>query len=294
MVSQLVNEELSSGTVVRVSVPERSLRHDLRGVKILVQRELIRFWWDRTRLVTSLVQPLLWLLVLGTGLSALVARGSGGLNLRTFIFPGVVAMSTMFTALFSAASIVWDREFGFLREMLVAPISRATIVVGKTLGGALIATLQGLVILGLAGLAGVPYSPMLLLTLAGEMFLAAFMLTAFGVVLAARIKSIQAFMGVMQIAMMPMMFLSGALFPLANLPTWLAVLTRVNPMTYAVDPMRHAVFGHLAVSPAVHEALGRGVTWNGWAVPASLEVLIVAMLGLAMLGVAILEFRRTE
>jgi ABC-2 family transporter len=122
--------------------------------------------------------------VLGTGLSTL-ARGSmpAGANFKTFIYPGVLAMSVMFTALFSAASIVWDREFGFLREMLVAPVSRAAIVVGKCLGGATIATMQGIVMLALAGLAGVPYDRALLLTLVGEMLLLSFTLTAFGVMM---------------------------------------------------------------------------------------------------------------
>jgi ABC-2 type transport system permease protein len=280
--------------VVGVSVPERSLRHDLRAVKIVLHRELLRFWRDRTRMVAGLVQPLMWLLVLGTGLSALVSRGTAGLDLRTRIFPGTLAMATMFTALFSAGSIVWDREFGFLREMLVAPISRASIVVGKALGGAVVATLQGLLILCLAGLVGVPYSPGLMLTLVVEMFLTAFTMTAFGLMMAARIKSMQAFMGVMQMAVMPMMFLSGALFPLANLPVWLSVLTRVNPLTYAVDPMRRLVFSHLQIPAAARRTLDPGVTWWSWHVPALLEAAMILVLGLVMLAIAIWEFSTIE
>jgi len=283
-----------AGDVVRVSVPRRTMQHDLRAVKVVLHRELIRYWRDRTRMVSGLIQPLLWLLVLGTGLSSLVTRGMPGVNLRTFMFAGVIAMSVNFTAMFSAASIVWDREFGFLREMLVAPVSRASIVVGKCLGGAIVASFQGVAILALAGLADVPYSPGLLLTLLAEMYLGAFTLTAFGVMMAARIKSIQAFMGLMQMILMPMMFLSGALFPLGNLPAWLSVLTRLNPLTYAVDPMRSAVFGHVNVSPEVHQALNPGVTWGGWRVPVALELLIVAVTGLVLLGVAIAEFRKSD
>ena len=153
-------DELASQ--IRVAVPERSLRSDLRAVSIVWRREMIRFRRDRLRAVTSLIQPLLFLLVLGTGLSSLAGRSlPSGVNFKTFIFPGVLAMSVLFTAVFSAASIVWDREFGFLREMLVAPVSRAAIVVGKCLGGATIATFQGIVMLALAGLAGVPYNPVL-------------------------------------------------------------------------------------------------------------------------------------
>src|SRR6202035_4897933 len=172
---------------IRVSVPERSLRSDLRAVSIVWRRELIRFRRDKLRAITSLIQPLLFLLVLGTGLSSL-ARGSmpPGVSLKAFIFPGVLAMSVLFTAIFSAASIVWDREFGFLREMLVAPVRRWAIVVGKCLGGATVATFQGIIFLALAGVAHVPYDPVLLITLVGELLLLAFTLTAFGVMMAAR------------------------------------------------------------------------------------------------------------
>jgi daunorubicin resistance ABC transporter membrane protein len=280
--------------VVRVRVPERSVRHDFRALKIVLHRELIRFWHDRMRMISSLLQPVLYLLVLGTGLSNLLSIGGGNVDLKTFIFPGVLAMSVMFTAMFSAGSIVWDREFGFLREMLVAPVSRSAIVIGKCVGGAVVATSQGVVILLLAGLAGVPYDPVLLLTLLGEMFLGAFALTGFGVMMAARIKSMQSFFALMQMAMMPMLFLSGALYPLSGLPAWLSVLTRLNPLTYAVDPLRHAVFSHLNVNPTLMKAFNPGVTWNGWRVPVGLELAMVVIMGLGLMGIAILEFRRTE
>ena len=283
--------------VVRVHVPERSILHDLRAVKIVLHRELIRFWRDRMRMVGGLMQPVLWLLVMGTGLSNLVRSGGpadAGVDLKTFIYPGVCAMSVMFTAMFSAGSIVWDREFGFLREMLVAPVSRSAIVVGKCFGGAIVATAQGAVIVALAGLAHVPYDPVLIVTLLAEMFLGAFALTGFGIMVAARMKSMQSFFGFMQMAMMPMMFLSGALYPLNGLPAWLSVLTRFNPLTYAVDPLRHAVFSHLNVGPAVAARFNPGITWNGWRVPVGLELGLVVIMGIGLLGIAILEFRRGD
>ena len=147
---------------IRVAVPERGLRHDLRAVSIVWQRELIRFRTDRLRAITALVQPVLFLFVLGTGLARWPAGLPPGVDFKTFIYPGVLAMSVLFTAMFSAASIVWDREFGFLREMLVAPVSRAAIVIGKCLGGATIATFQGIIFLVLAGFAHVPYNPVLI------------------------------------------------------------------------------------------------------------------------------------
>jgi ABC-2 type transport system permease protein len=280
---------------IRVQVPERNIGQDLRAAGIVWRRELLRFRSDRLRAITGLIQPVLFLFVLGTGLSSLARSGlPPGVDFKTFVYPGVLAMSVLFTAIFSAASIVWDREFGFLREMLVAPVSRAALVIGKCLGGATVATLQGIVILILAGLAHVPYSPVLIVTLIGELLLLSFTLTAFGVMMAARIKQIQAFMALTQMLVMPLFFLSGALYPLTGLPTWLGVLTRFDPLTYIVDPMRRAVFSHLSISPRATQALAPGVTWAGWPVPEWLSLGLVAVMGLGMLAVAIVQFRKTE
>ncbi|MBB5784701.1 ABC transporter permease [Nonomuraea jabiensis] len=279
---------------ISVRVPVRSAGHDLRAIKVVLHREMLRFVNDRTRMASMLVQPVLWLFVMGTGLGSLVRGAIPGIDYRTFMYPGMISMTVIMTGMFSAGSIVWDREFGFLREMLVAPVSRGAIVVGKCLGGAIVATGQGILILAMAGLVGVPYSPALLVTLLAEMFLAAFTITAFGVMLAARMKNMQTFFGLMQMAIMPMMFLSGAMFPLANLPSWLHVLTVVNPMTYAVDPLRQAVFSHLDVPAQVNAVLNPGVRWFDFQVPVILELGLVAALGLALLGVGIAEFRRAE
>jgi ABC-2 type transport system permease protein len=277
-----------------VRLPERSFAHDLRGVKVVWQREIIRFVQDRARLVTGLLQPVLYLFVLGTGLTALASGSTGGFSLRTFIFPGVLALATMFTALFAAGSIVWDREFGFLREMLVAPVSRSAIVIGKCLGGATVATIQGAVMLTLLGAVGIPYSPLLILTLLVELLILSFTLTALGVVIAARMKNIQTFFALTQVFLMPMFFLSGALYPLRGLPAWLHVLTRLDPMTYAVDPMRQAVFAHVVVPEPARALLGPGVTWGSWHVPVPVELAIVLAMGLLLLLAGIAQFRRTE
>jgi len=280
--------------VVRVSVPQRSLASELRAIRIVWRRELLRFKSDRLRIATSLVQPFLFLFILGAGLQGLASAGTHGVNLKTFIYPGILCMAVMFTAMFSAASIVWDREFGFLREMMVAPVRRSSIVIGKCLGGATVASLQGVIVLAIAGLVHVPYAPGLIFGVFGLQLLLAFTITAFGTMIAIRIKQMQSFMGVMQMIVMPIFFISGALFPASGLPGWLTVLNRLDPLAYAVDPMRRLVFSHLHISPLARKVLDPGISWWGWHVPALLEAGVVLLLGLLMLGIAIWEFSSTE
>lgn len=277
-----------------VRVPTRSWRGELRAVKVVWKRELIRFSRDRLRILTSLMQPFLFLFVLGTGLSKLASAGTHGVNLKTFVYPGVLCMAVMFTAMFSAASLVWDREFGFLREMMVAPVRRSSLVLGKCLGGATVASFQGVIVLCLAGLVHVPYNAALLIEVFAIQMLLAFTITAFGVMVAARVAQMQSFMALMQMAIMPMYFLSGALFPVSGLPQWLTILNRIDPLTYAVDPIRRIVFSHLHIPEAARRTLDPGVTWWGWHVPGMLEAAVVAVLGLIMLAIAIVQFNRAE
>src|ERR1051325_4300859 len=164
---------------------------DLRAIEIVWRRELIRYTRSRARIFTSLIQPVVFLFILGTGLSPIIRGAGNGVDFRTFMFPGVLAMTVLFTSIFSSVSIVWDREFGFLREMLVAPVRRGAIVAGKSLGGATVATIQGAIMLLLAGLVHIPYSPVLLLILVAEMALTALTLTAFGVLLASRMQQLK-------------------------------------------------------------------------------------------------------
>jgi ABC-2 type transport system permease protein len=270
-----------------------SWRDDLRAVEVVWKREMVRFVRNGPRMLTSFAQPLLFLLVLGSGLSSAI-KGAGGLDYRTFMFPGVITMTILFTAIFSAISIVWDREFGFLREMLVAPVRRGAIVVGKCAGGASIATLQALVILALAGLVGVPYSVTMFLTLIPMMVLTAVMLTAFGLAISARMTQIESFQVVMQLVVMPMFFLAGVMFPLTGLPKWLETATRFDPLTYAVGPMRHVVLTHVDASPAALRRFDPAITWGGWELPVAVQLLIVAALAVLFLVIAIRQFDRAE
>ncbi|MGH2856442.1 MAG: ABC transporter permease, partial [Solirubrobacteraceae bacterium] len=185
-------------------------------------------------------------------------------------------------------------EFGFLREMMVAPVRRSSIVIGKCLGGATVASIQGVIVICLAGAVHVPYDPVMIIEIFVLQLLLAFSITAFGVMVAVRIKQMQSFMGVMQMIITPMFFISGALFPVSGLPAWLGVLNRLDPLAYAVDPMRRIVFNHITISPLARRALDQGVTWFGWRVPTLLEAAAVVVLGLIMLAIAIAQFSATD
>ncbi|MEP6461961.1 MAG: ABC transporter permease [Frankiaceae bacterium] len=283
-----------STTIPAVFVPASGLRHQVRATVVVWQREMIRFTRDPARMLSALIQPVLFLFVLGSGLSSLVRAGTGSVDFRTFLFPGVLATSVLFTAAFAGISMVWDREFGFLREMLVAPVSSTAILTGKCLGGATVATLQSLVILALAGTVGVPYSPVMMVELVGLLFLMAFLITALGLVLAARVKQVQSAMPLVQLIITPLMFLSGALFPLSGLPTWLNLVTKLNPMTYAVEPLRSVIFDRLRLDAVSRLRLDPGIRWGSWSVPVSLQVTLVAAVCLVLLSIAVAMFARTE
>lgn len=261
---------------------------DIRAIKVVWFRELLRFWKDRPRLIAGLAQPVLYLFVMGTGLSSMVPTTSG-VPFRVFLFPGVLCMAVVFTCFFSAGSLVWDRELGFMREMMVAPVRRSTILIGKCLGGMTAGTIQGLMMLAIGALGGVPLNLGTVATLFVELLLVCFALTAFGVAIAARMKSIQGFMAIMQMVPMPLFFASGALYPLRGLPGWLEVVTRFDPLTYAVAPLRAAVLeasGQTSLAPMV--------TWGSFVVPIWLDLAIVAASSVLGLAIALPSFSRTD
>ncbi len=224
------------------------LTRDLQGVYTLWLRDVIRLWRDRIRLIGSIVQPLLFLFILGGGLSprlgAMGVTHSGRpLGYQEFLFPGIVGMSVLFTASFAGVAIVWDREVGFLKEVLVAPLSRTAVVVGKILGGATNSVIQGTLILVL-----IPFfhlHPSLSRTMVAFLVMVMIGLTqtSVGILLGVRMTSSQGFMVLMNFIILPLFFLSGALFPLDRLPHWLSEASRVDPMTYGVDLLRHALTG---------------------------------------------------
>jgi ABC-2 type transport system permease protein len=264
-----------------------------RTVAMVWQRELLRFVRARVRIATNFVQPVLFLVVLGAGLGPLVGT-TGGVDFKQFVFPGVVAMGIVTTAMFSAVSIVWDREFGFLREMLVAPVTRTALVLGKAAGGATVATLQGSVMLVLAPVVHVRLTVGVVLGVLGSSLLMAFAMTAFGTFVASRMQKLESFSVVMQFFMLPMLFLSGALFPLGDLPGWLVALTRLDPLTYAVDPLRRAVFAAQDVPPEALERFPVGVEVFGVTLPVVAEVAVVIAFAAVFLTLAVRSLGRPD
>ncbi len=278
---------------VRVALDRPGWKGNLRTAGMIWQREILRFVRARIRIATGLAQPVLFLLVLGAGLGPLVGE-SGGIDFKQFVFPGVVAMGIVTTAMFSAVSIVWDREFGFLREMLVAPVSRAALVLGKAAGGATVATAQGGVMLILAPVVGIDLTPTLVAGVLGAGLLMAFAMTAFGVYVATRIKKMESFQVVMQFLMLPMLFLSGALFPLGDLPSWLTALTRLNPLTYAVDPLRRAAFSGQDLPAAALERFPTGVEVFGRTLPLFADLAVVVAFAAVFFALAARTFGRPD
>lgn len=210
----------------------------MKKIYILWLRELKRYLRSKSRMVGSLAQPLLYLLALGYGFGSVFEQAGEG-NYLNFLAPGIIGMSIIFTGIFSGVSVIWDRQFGFLKETLVAPTSRLSIMMGRTLGGATIATFQGALVLGLSILFGfrpetwLGIFPSLLI-----MFLLALLFTALGIMIASLLEDMQGFQLIMNFMVMPLFFFSGALYPLEGLPTVLDIVAKLNPLAYGNDALR--------------------------------------------------------
>ena len=252
--------------------------NNLRGVYTIWYRDILRFWHDKARMFSSLAFPILFLFVFGSGLGSSMGLLGAGVNFSQFMFPGVIGMSVFMGSFMSGVSLVWDREFGFLKEVLVAPISRVAVALGKALGSATVATLQGMIILIFAPLIGVSISGWTILSLLPLMFLLAISMGSLGILLATRIKSMEAFQAVMQMLMFPMMFLSGVFFPMRGLPAWMSVLVKINPATYGIAPIRQVVLGTSPDSPFNINLFGHIMSiWDNVAVMAAFGVIMIIL-----------------
>lgn len=216
----------------------------LKAIYVIWLRDVLRFARERSRIVGMLGQPLLYLLVVGTGLSATfrLSQAPANFNYVMFMYPGIIGMSVLFTSVFSGISVVWDREFGFLKEVLVAPVPRWAVAVGKVLGGSTVAMLQGTVILLLAPVVGLSLSLGTFAKVLLVMFIISFSLTSLGITIASRMESMEGFQMIMNFLIMPLFFLSGALFPLEGVPVWMKTLMRFDPLTYGIDALRNIIY----------------------------------------------------
>lgn len=215
----------------------------MSAIYILLLRQIKKYFRSRSRLVGSLGQPLLFLLAFGFGFGSIYQRADGG-NYIQFLAPGIILMGVLFTAIFSGIEIIWDRQFGFLKETLVAPVSRFEIMLGRTLGGATVATIQGIIVFILTFIVGFRPQSLLLLPLALVfVFLVALLFTSLGTAIASKLEDMQGFQLIMNFLVMPIFFLSGALFPLNGLPKIMEIITRIDPLTYGIDGLRGALGG---------------------------------------------------
>lgn len=215
----------------------------MNAVYIMWLREVKRFIRSKSRIVGALGQPLLFLIALGYGLGPIFAKAGQG-NYLEFIAPGIIGMSIIFTAIFNGMQVIWDRQFGFLKETLVAPVSRLSIMFGRTVGGATVATTQGVLVLIIATVAGFrPVSLPLVLPAILIMFLVAILFSALGMAVASKLEDMQGFQLIMNFLVMPLFFLSGAIFPLNNAPTALVIVARFDPLSYGIDALRHFLIG---------------------------------------------------
>ena len=255
-----------------------------RSIWVIAYRELVRFVQDKPRMISSFSMPIIFLLIFGAGFGRLIGQMMPGVDYIQFMYPGILAMTVLMTSVMSGVSIVWDREFGFLKEVLVSPLSRSGVLVGKAVGAATIAIIQGAIMLVLAPIVNVPINLGTVLALLPLLLILSLSLSGLGLLIGARMRSQQGFQIVMQLVIFPMMFLSGIFFPVSGVATWLGVLSKLNPVTYGIDAIRQVFLGTEVA----------GVTVFGHTMGIVDSAIVVAMVGAVLLTTAIWVFNRQE
>jgi ABC-2 type transport system permease protein len=273
------------------------IRTILRSIWVIAYRDLLRFVAERSRLVGSLAMPFMFLIVFGAGLNQVIGGLAPGVDYIQFLYPGILAMTVLMNSLMSGLSIVWDREFGFLKEVLVAPLNRTGIVLGKAVGTALICLGQACIMLILAPVIGVKLDILLVLKLIPLLVLISLSLSSLGILIASRMRSQQGFQMLTQIAIMPLIFLSGVFFKVNNVPGWLAVISKINPLTYGVDAIRQ-VFLSVNIASSSGETTAptsmTGVILFGHSMTVLEDALVIAVLGSILLALAIWSFNKQQ
>lgn len=259
-----------------------------RGAWVVAYRELLRFLQDRPRIISSLTFPLLFLAIFGAGFGNVVGAMAGGVDLLQFMYPGIIAQSVVLTALVGGVSVVTDREEGFLREILVAPLSRVGIVLGKAAGAAAVAVLQSFMLLAVAPFVGVGIDLDLMLALVPTVVILSLALSGLGILIASFMRSQQGFQMLVQVMVFPLVFLAGVFFPVDSVPWWMQILSKINPVTYGVDAIRQIFLGS---GPA---GAGLGVTVLDHTMTLAEEVGLVGALAVVLLAGAAWAFGRQE
>lgn len=246
---------------------------EVEGIYAVWLREFKVYLREKERVISSLISPLLWIFAFGTGLGSVVAVE--GVNYRTYIYPGVLVMSVLFSSMFYGVYVIWDRKLDFLKEVLVAPVSRASIFAGKLLGGCTDSMVQATALLALSYLIGVPLSAGALIRVFFLLLFVSVAMVSLGLAIGANMKSPEGFMLVVNFVIWPLFFFSGALFPLDNLPAWISVASSLNPLTYGVDAVRGAIIG------VQHFSIAR-------------DVGVLAFFSIIAIGAGSLSFRRMQ
>ena len=267
-----------------------------RGVWVVAYREILRFFQERSRMMSSFAFPLMFLVVFGAGFNRIVGPMGEGINFIQFIYPGILAMTVLMSSMFSGMSIVWDREFGFLKEILVAPISRTGIIFGKAIGGCVTAIIQGIILLLLSPFLGITITPLIALKYFLLIIPLALSLSGLGIFVATRMRSQQGFQMVMQLLIFPLIFLSGVFFPVDNVPPWLQVIAKLNPLTYGVDAIRQLFLGGdmIGLASDATDATSIGVTVAGYKMGILEDIAVIGILGFILMFAAVWSFNRQE
>ncbi|MCL0054564.1 ABC transporter permease [Dehalococcoidia bacterium] len=269
-----------------------------RGIWVVAFRELLHFISDRTRIISSLMFPLMFLVVFGAGFSRIVGGLAGGVDFIHFIYPGILAMTVLTSSLLSGTSVVVDREHGFLKEVLVAPLSRVGVILGKALGGSLTSLLQGMIMLVIAPIIGLSITPLLVVKLLPTLLILSLALSGLGILMATRMHSQQGFQFLMQLIVFPLMFLAGVFFPVDGVPVWLQIVAKVNPLTYGVDAIRQIFLAPQITNAAAEisggEVISTGITLSGHRMGVVEDIMVIGLIGFVLLLAGVWSFSRTE
>ncbi len=275
----------------------------MEAIFAILQRDLLKFYRDRARLFGSFAMPFMFLILFGSGMSGAMKSLIGGgqaagplqdFNFVQFMFPGIIGMTVFNTAIFSALSVVQDKEFGYLREILVSPVSRVSVAIGKVLSGAIVAVIQGLLMLIFVPFIGADISVPIIIKLIPMMFLVAFTISSIGLMIASSLKTSQGFQMIIQLLIFPMLFLSGALFPLSGMPGWMNFLVKINPLTYAVDSFKKIILETHKMNPMLKQAMGLNLTVFDHTITLTNEITFISIAGLVFVVLATMTFSKGD